>query len=202
MNPFCLRSDLLPAPATLEPNDAAVVSARVDDEHQRVVEPVVELLAAVVGQAEPDVEAPVREREVVDVEPRAQLVRAAVPPELSGGLRPARDEQPRRIAQLERQARRAERMRGRDTQAQTERLACEELRARFSVRAEQLDVLDARLTAAPLLQARASLGRVALAGKELPIAHDCVVRRTVEGDLAVPQQDRAIAETLDRGGVV
>ena len=48
---------------------------------------------------------------------------------------------------------------------------------------------------------RALLG-VALVGEQLVVAGDRLLRRAVELDAAVAQQHRALAEALDRGGVV
>src|SRR5918996_1215146 len=54
---------LLERPAPCKAHDAALAAARVHDEDERVVELVVEPLAALVRQAEPKMEAAVRERQ-------------------------------------------------------------------------------------------------------------------------------------------
>jgi hypothetical protein len=57
-----------PAPAALQADDAAGLAGRIDDELEGVVEPVIDTLAALVGEAETDSEATVGERQLVDVE--------------------------------------------------------------------------------------------------------------------------------------
>src|SRR5205823_3688585 len=83
-NPFRLRRDFLPCPAALEPHDAALLPGRIDDEDECVVQPVVEPFAPLVSEAEADVEAPVREGQLVDLEPCRELGRLRVPAELRG----------------------------------------------------------------------------------------------------------------------
>ena len=51
-------------------------------------------------------------------------------------------------------------------------------------------------------QAGAALGRVVLVGELRVVLRDRLARRPVEGDLALPQEDRPLAEPLHRGGVV
>ena len=78
----------------------------------------------------------------------------------------------------------------------------EELRARRSVRAEQLHALDSRVAGSPLLQTGAPLGRIDVTCELLAVTHDRIVRRPVELDTAVSQQDGTVAKTLDRRRVV
>ncbi len=61
---------------------------------------------------------------------------------------------------------------------------------------------DRRLAGAPLAQAGAALGRVRLVGERPPVARDRLTRRPVERDTPVVEEHRALAEALDRRGVV
>src|SRR6266511_1280334 len=193
------RTDLLLLPATLEPDDSALVAGRVDDERERVVQPVIETLAGLVSQAEPKMEAAVRERRAVDLETDD---RAALPAELGRRLRLPSEQQSGRVTQLERDARRRDLGPGGDPEPERERLASEQLRSLVAVGAEERDLLDPRLAGPPLLQACASLVGIALTREQATVTDDRVVGRSVELDDASPQQDRAVAEPLDRRRVV
>src|SRR4051794_20932896 len=114
----------------------------------------------------------------------------------------ARHEQACRVTELERDPQRRLRLLPRNGEPQRQRLPGEELSARLAVRTEQVDLLDANLAAPPLLQARAAFRRIAVAREQLAIADDCIVRRAVEVDDAVPQQESSVAQALHRGCVV
>src|SRR5919106_104650 len=83
---------LLERPAPCKAHDAALAAARVHDEDERVVELVVEPLAALVRQAEPKMEAAVRERQRADLEADAALSVHRGPAELAQVDRLAGDE--------------------------------------------------------------------------------------------------------------
>ena len=76
------------------------------------------------------------------------------------------------------------------------------MRALVAVRAEEPGLDDPGLAAAPLPQAGASLLGIALPGELAVVRDDRVVGRAVELDTAAPEQDRALAQPLDRGRVV
>ena len=61
---------------------------------------------------------------------------------------------------------------------------------------------DPRVAAPPFLQARASLGGIDVTCEQLAVADDCVVRRAVELDSSVAQENGTVAEALDCGCVV
>ena len=56
---------------------------------------------------------------------------------------------------------------------------------------------DPRLAAAPFAQAALELVRVRVGGEQAPVLGDRLARRPVEGDRALPQQDRPVAQPLD-----
>ena len=60
-----------PASTSLQSARRPVRHPRIDHEPECVVEPVVDVLAALVGQAEPEVEAALRERKLADLEANA-----------------------------------------------------------------------------------------------------------------------------------
>src|SRR5262249_54495870 len=168
----------------------------------RAAEPGVEGLAAGARQAEPHVEAAVGERELLPLEPRLQRGRRIVPADLVGRLRPACEQEAGLVADLVRQPRRRYGALGDDAEPERHRLSCEQLRPFFAFGAEQRYALDPRLARAPLLQTRAALFRVAVGREETPVANDRVVRRPVELDATVAQQDRSVAQALHGRGVV
>ena len=86
--------------------------------------------------------------------------------------------------------------------AERQGLAGQELRPLGAVGSEQLDGVDSRLAAAPLLQTGAALGRIGIAGEQLAVAHNRIVRRTVEANTAGLEQDRPVAQPFHGGGVV
>ena len=116
---------LLRGPAPFQPDDAALLACRVDEEGERVVEPVQHALAARVDEPEPEVEAPVRERQRGDVV--AQLAGAVGPADAAGVEHVRRDEQAGLVAQLELELRRRDPVLGLDPEPERERLAREEL---------------------------------------------------------------------------
>src|ERR671932_2144748 len=118
--------DFLPRPRAVEPQDAALAARRDDDEARRFVELVVEVLAARVGEAEAEAEAPVGERQLRHLEAQ-QALAAPLEAERGGVLRAGGEEEVRLVAELEAQARRRHRARGRDAEPHRERLAGEEL---------------------------------------------------------------------------
>src|SRR4029079_7188723 len=140
--------------------------------------------------------------QLLDLEAGCKLRRRFVPAELRGRAPGIRDQEAGLVSHLEGQPRRRYRLLRRDTQAQRQRLAAEELRARRSVRAEQLHALDPRGPGSPLLQTGAPLSRIEVTRELLAVTHDRVVRRPVELDTAVSQQHGTVAKTLDRCGVV
>src|SRR5262245_57551085 len=150
-------------PASFETDEAARLVGRIDDEHERVVERVVLDLPAGVREVDAEVEPPLRERRLLGLEDEG---RAAVPAELGGRDRAARDEDARVVAQLPDHARRVDRRVGHDVECDRERLAREELRAIAALGAEQPHALDARDVAAPLAEPGRSFLRVALACEE------------------------------------
>ena len=91
---------------------------------------------------------------------------------------------------------------GLDPEPERERLACEELLSLLTLGSDQARGCNRRLAGPPLAQARRPLGRVGLGGEAPSVAHDRLVRRAVELELALPQQHRALAEPLDLGRVV
>src|SRR5437588_7518425 len=99
-NPFCLRLDLLPCPPTFDANGAARATGGNDDEDRGVVEPVIQAPAALVGEPEPQVEPPVGERQLVDLESNRQHGCLRAPAQLGYRLRGAREQQTRRVAEL------------------------------------------------------------------------------------------------------
>ena len=118
---------LLERPAPCKAHDSALAAAGVHDEDERVVELVVEALAALVGESEAEVETPVRERERAHLEADVTLAVAGAPSELAQGDRFPGDECAGVVAQLELEARwRRAVVRG-DRHLQGERLAGEEL---------------------------------------------------------------------------
>src|SRR5205809_5295072 len=104
-DPFGLPPALPPGPATFETDDSTFVAGGIDDERERVVEPVVKPVADLVGQPQANVEAPVGERELFDLEARRKRLGALFPAEIGSRVARAGDEQAGRVAQLERQAR-------------------------------------------------------------------------------------------------
>ena len=74
------RADLLPRPAPFEPDEPGVALLRDHVEPQRVVEPVVQVHAVGRDEPEPELEAPLGERQLVDVEAE-DLLACAVPAE-------------------------------------------------------------------------------------------------------------------------
>src|ERR671929_1635999 len=99
---FFSGGDFLPRPRPLEAQDAALAAGRDDDEARRLVELVVEVLAARVGEAEAEAEAPVGERQLRHLEAQEAL---AAPLEAEGGgvLRARGEEEVRLVAKLEAQ---------------------------------------------------------------------------------------------------
>ena len=71
-----------------------------------------------------------------------------------------------------------------------------------AARVEQAGADDLGLARPPLAQAAAALRRVEVVGEEAPVARDRLVRRPVVDLLAAGEQDRALAEPLDRLRVV
>src|SRR5262249_60035949 len=83
---FCSAVDFLRAPASFEAEDSALDAVGIDEEAIRVIEPMVEMVARLVGETEAKLKAPVGEREPVDVEAQRALPRLLVPAELAGVL--------------------------------------------------------------------------------------------------------------------
>src|SRR5262249_52784676 len=122
---------------------------------------------------------------------------AVRPADLRGVDAAAREQARGIVAQLEGETRRRDRGRGDERQLQRQRLAGEELLARLAVRAQQLNARDPRLAASPFAQPRVALRRA-----QPVVLCQRVARVPVERDAALSQEDRPLAETLDRRGVV
>src|SRR5207248_11311312 len=125
--------DFRPRPRALEAEHAALPARRDDDEARRLVELVVEVLAARVGEAEAQPEAPVGERQLGNLEAQHALA-APLVAERSRLLRARGEEEVRLVAQLPPQARRPDRPLGPQPQAYRKRLAGEELLPWLAVR--------------------------------------------------------------------
>src|SRR3954447_18966020 len=149
---FCSGVDFLRAPAPFEPENSALAAVGINEEAIGVIEPMVEMVACLVGQPEAKLETAVGERQPVDVEAQRPLARRLVPAELAGVLHARREQQAGVGSQLVRQARWGEPAVCFDANAQGQRLPGEELPALGAVRREQLDLGDARLAAPPLAQ--------------------------------------------------
>src|SRR5205823_10485374 len=102
-------------------------------------------LAVRVGEPEPQMEAPVRERQRRNLPAQETLATTAVPAELGRVHGVARDEHARVVAELELEARRRQPVARLDAHAQHERLAGEELLALGAFGAQQLRRRDLRL---------------------------------------------------------
>src|SRR5437588_4578413 len=188
-------------PPALEAEHAAVGALGPDDEGRGVVEPVVEVLAARVRETEAEMEAPVRERELRDVEPERALARS-VEAEFARVLGRRREQEVRLVAQLVAQARGRDRRLRDDPEPHAERLARPELPALVAVAAGEDGRLAPGLAAPPLAQPGAALGRVLLVGEQRVVTHDRIARGPVERDGALAEQHRALAEPLDGRRVV
>ena len=192
----------LELPAPFKAHDATLVASRVDDEVEGVVEPVVDVLARLVGDTEAEVESPVRERQLVHAEAHAPLAVAGRPAEGSQVDRVPGDERAGVVAQLELEARRRDTVAGRDSDAELERLPGEELEAIRALPPDECRRGDRSLARAPLPQADAELRRARLVRERSAITRDGLSRRTVERDPPALEVDRALAEALDRSRVV
>src|SRR5213592_703053 len=116
----CLRLD---RPAPFKPDDPPLLLPRVDDEDERVAEPVVEALAGRVGEPQPEMEATFGERERPELEPNRALALAAVPSELAEVHCLARDEHSGIVTELQLEPWRRDAVRGTDPYSKRERLA-------------------------------------------------------------------------------
>src|SRR5262249_49334051 len=153
-----------------EAKDSALDAVWVDEEAIRVIEPMVEMVARLVGETEAKLKAPVGERQPVDVEAQRSLSRLLVPAELAGVLDARSQEETRVRSKLVRKPRRRERPVGGDPYAQREGFPCKELPALGAIRGEQLDLGDARFAAPPLAQPGLALRWVALEREEAVVA--------------------------------
>ena len=192
---------LLRGPAPFQPDDAApLLAGRVDEEDERVVEPV-QQLALAVGEPEPEVEAPVRERQPVDVV--AQLPRARGPADAAGVEHVRSDEQTRR-----RRAPRAGAAAARSRCSASIRSRSENgSPARNCCRSSPSDPTSraAAIVASPVPHSRSPAARSAGIGvrrERLPVAHDRLVGRAVELEPTLAQQHRSLAEPLDLRRIV
>src|SRR5579884_1248083 len=191
--------DYVCRPPAFDSHQTAHVVGGIHDERERVVDSV-DLLARR-DEVEAEMEASVGERRLRDLEAEAALAGRAQP-ELVQRLRARAEEEPGVVAELPDDHRVVERRLGDDAQRDRNGLACEVLLTVASVRAEQAQGLEPAVDAAPLAQAGAALLGVALPGEHPPVLDDRLVRRPVEGDTPVAQEHRAVAQALDRGGVV
>src|SRR3990170_3098163 len=176
----CERSSmgdvLLQRPAPFKADDPALVAAGVDDEDERVVEPVVDVLAGLVRQAEAEVKAAVRQRQLADLEADASLAvptRPAEAPKIDGMTC---DERPGVVAELELQTRRRSAVRRRHRHTKRERLAREELKAIGTFLPDEHGGRDRRLAGAPFAQPGAALGGGRVVGEHPPAARDSPAR--------------------------
>src|SRR5581483_3759266 len=193
--------DLLQRPAAVEQDRPGRLAGREDEEADGVVQRVQEPPARSVGEREAEVEAPVGERQPSEAVGQIALA-AAVPAELRRVLSRSAEDKAAVVAQLERDPRRCDARVGGDTQPDGDRLARRKLRPRLTVVVDQLRRDDARLAAPPLAQAGDELVRVDVGGEQPAVFGDRLRRRPVECDFTLAQQNRAIAETLDRLRVV
>src|SRR5262245_43326222 len=107
-------------------------------------------------------EASVGERQRSELVAHDLLVRVCHPAEAAEIDRLAGHERPRVVAELELEPRRRNAVRGRDADADGERLAGEELQPVLALAPEQRGGGDRRLAGSPLAKARAALGGVDL----------------------------------------
>src|SRR5262249_53901468 len=120
----CVRLD---RPAPFKPDDPPLLLPRVDDENERVVEPVVQALTGRVGESESEMEPSFCKRERGDLEAHRALALIAVPAELTQVDCLAGDERPHVVSELELESRREDSVPCRDAYPDGERLAREEL---------------------------------------------------------------------------
>src|SRR5919106_3487306 len=193
---------LLERPAPCKAHDAALAAARVHDEVERVVELMVDRLAALVRQAEPKMEAAVRERQRADLEADAALSFHRGPAELAQVDRLAGDERAGVVSQLELEPRRRRAVVSGDGHAERERLSGEELQALGSLLPDERRRGDRNLARPPLAEPCPALGRVDVVREGAAVARDRLASRAVEGDAPRVEEHRALAEPLDRGRVV
>src|SRR5919106_3020005 len=193
---------LLEGPAPCKAHDAALAAARVHDEDERVVELVVEPLAALVRQAEPKMEAAVRERQRADLEADAALSFHRGPAELAQVDRLAGDERAGVVSQLELEPRRRRAVVSGDGHAERERLSGEELQALGSLLPDERRRGDRNLARPPLAEPCPALGRVDVVREGAAVACDRLASRAVEGDATGIEEHRALAQPLHRGRVV
>ena len=138
----------------------------------------------------------------MDLEAEDALARRLAPAEVGRVLRLGGEQEAGLVAELDRDARRRDRLAHGDAELDGRRFAGEELLPRIAVGAEQPRLGDARLAAAVLAQPGGALLRVTLLGEEPVVPGERLLRRAVELELPVAQQHRTLAEPLDRRGVV
>src|SRR6266508_587728 len=149
-----------------------------------------------------ELEAPVRERETLQLEtdpaPRSRLF----PAEL-GEIVLDRPHEPAVLpTELDRQARRRQAVGALDPKPSDERLAGAVLTPLGAFRILEDELRDASLAAPPLVQARLLLLRILVGGEQPVVERHSLVRIAVELDLAGPQEDRPLAQALDGGRAV
>src|SRR4051794_29029391 len=103
------RPDLLHGPASVEAQRPAAVDRRVHEQAQRIVERV-QVAAGRVQQPEAEVEAPVRERQPLELEAQLPLARLRLPAELRELLLDADQQLTLVVAHLDREPRRPHRL--------------------------------------------------------------------------------------------
>src|SRR5581483_8806778 len=112
-----------------------------------------------------------------------------VPAKACEVLHAGREQQTAVVAELEREPRRRNRAARDDAYGDGQRLARLELEPLLPVGAEQPLLRDLHLAASILAQPGRALLRVAFVGEQLLVTRDRVVRRAVELDAALAQQD-------------
>lgn len=138
-----------------------------------------------VGQREAQMEPSVGERKMR--QPEAELpFAAAVPPQLGHVLRHRAEHQPAVVTQLHRDARGGDPRIRCDDEPYRCRFAGGELNTLVTFIIEQLSRHDARLTAAPLLQAGLELVGIRVRRQQPAVGGDRLARLAVECDLALP----------------
>ena len=107
------------------------------------------------------------------------------------------DERSRVVAEFELQPGRRDAVRVQG-HAELEGLAREELKPVGALVPDECRRRDGRFTGAPFAQPRPALCRVRIVGERTPVAGDGLARRPVEGDLTALEEDRTLAQALDR----
>src|SRR5690349_835776 len=162
----------------------------------------VEAASSPVAELEAEAEAAVGKWRAGDLEAEDAIARRLAPAEVGRVLRFGGEQEAGLVAELDRDPRRRDRLAHGDAELDGRRFAGEELLPQIAVGAEQPRLGDARLTAAVLAQPGGALLRVTLLGEELVVPGERLLRRTVDLELPVAQQNGTLAEPLHRRSVV